>query len=535
MNQAEIKRRQAEGLAGILTLLTVAVVARMTGENGVAYIAAALEIMGLVWIPVSGRVSDTLGRLLRIRNAKGQYKNAMKMRRNVLLVQAALGLAGSLLLLFFSGELAEGLFGMQYSSLILKVLAPAVFLRTISSVLLGFFQGEGSGLPAAVSAVLRQLFILGFGLLFGKMLGNYGDKVSSLLLQENFSSMYGGVGIAIAVSLTEGFMVLFLFLIYRGSRRPKAKRLQEDGMRFTDSFFDSVRIFLANRGIPLGLQMLAFLPFPAGLLFLQKAAENADEAAVEYGAYLSGYLVVCGCILCLFFMAMLPLAGRTAGSLRKEEQRYARQLFQSGTHLLTAHGSICAACLTALASQIAAVVSPDASARVAKMFAAGSCIILFAALALYFEKLLMLTGKKLPVLGALAAADVVGTVSTAVFLNVGGMGAVALVCGGMLGTGVLCALLGVLTYRQLRCRFDWLQTLLLPVGAACASGVLIMLLAKLLTPHLGNLMTVFVTLVPGGAVYWILLLLLRNFKEQETEALPGGRVLYALGRLLRVF
>lgn len=534
MNQAEIRRRQAEGLSVILALLTMAVAARVTGENGVAYIVTALEIMGLVWIVISGKVSDTLGRLLRIRNAKGQYKNGMKMRKNVFLVQAVLGLAGSLLLLLFAGELAEGLFGMQYSVFILMVLAPAVFLRTVSSVLLGFFRGEGSELPAAISAVLRQLFILGFGLLFGKMLGDYGDKVSDLLLQSNFSSMYGGVGIAIAISLTEGFIVLFLLLIYKRNRKPKAD-LREDGMRFTDSFWDSIRAFLTSRGPQLGIQLLAFLPLPLGLLFLQKAAAGADEAAVEYGAYLSGYVVVCGIVICILFMAMLPVAGKIIVCLRKEEQRYARQLFQSGTHLLTAHGAVCAVCLTVLSSQVGALVSPEVSAQVGKMLAAGAALILFLPLAFYFGKLLVLTGRKLLVLGALAIADIVYVLSVTVFLNAGKMGVMALVCGGLLGTGVLCVLLGVLLYRQLRCHFDWLQVLVLPAGAVCVAGVVGMLAAKLLTPHLGNLVTILLTLLLSGAVCWILLLLLRNFKEQELEAMPGGRILYALGQLLRVF
>ena len=39
----------------------------------------------------------------------------------------------------------------------------------------------------------------------------------------------------------------------------------------------------------------------------------------------------------------------------------------------------------------------------------------------------------------------------------------------------------------------------------------------------------------SGAVYWVLLLLLRNFKEQELEAISGGRLIGMLGQLLRVY
>ena len=51
------------------------------------------------------------------------------------------------------------------------------------------------------------------------MLGGYGEKVSSLLRQENFTGMYSGLGIALAIDISELFVILFLGLIYKGSRR----------------------------------------------------------------------------------------------------------------------------------------------------------------------------------------------------------------------------------------------------------------------------------------------------------------------------
>lgn len=531
MNQAEIKRRQAEMLGAVLTFLTLAVVARVTGENGVTYIVAALEVYGLVWALVGGGVSATLGRLLRIRNAKGQYRNSLKLRKNVFLLQTVLGAAGSLLLLLLAEELTTELFGLQYSAIILRVLAPALFLRAVSDVLLGCLQGEGSELPTAVYAILKQLFILGFGLLFGRMLADYGAKVSRLLLQDNFKSMYGGIGIAIAISLTEGLMVIFLFLIYKGRKRPGAK-LQEDGMRFTDSMSGSLRIFALNRAGQLGITLAAVLPFPAGLLLIQRTAADAGAAAVEYGAYLSGYLVLCGGVSSLIYLLGLPVAGRVFVCLRKDEQRYARVVFQSGIHSSIVHGGFATVFLTVLAAQAAHMVSAAAPEKVSEMLAGGASLCLFLPLTFYFGRVLLLSGRKGLLLGGLALADVVYVVSASVFLCAGKMGVPGLVYGGVLGAGTACLLLGFFSCRQLRLRFDWLQTLAIPAGTAAVTGLLLMFLAKLLTPHVGPAVTLAVLLAVGAAVYWILLFVLRNWKEQELEAIPGGRILNAIGQLL---
>ncbi len=530
MNQAEIRRRQAQALSVILTLVTIAVIARVTGENGVAYIVAALELYGLVWTVVCGNTADALSKLLRIRNSKGQYRNALNMRRSVFVFEAILGAVGSLLLLLLASRLTNGLFRMQYSTMILLVLAPAVFLRTLSGVLTGFFQGEGSELPTAVSSILRQLFILGFGLLFGRMLASYGGKVSQLLLQENFASMYGGVGIAIGVTLTEAFIVVFLFLIYKVTKHPK-KKLQEDGMRFTDSFVDCLRIFCTGRGIQQGIWLLVLLPFPLGLLFFQKAAGNVDVAATEYGAYIAGYGVVCGIVIMALYMMLLPTVTKIFVALRKEEARYARVILQGGMHICAVHGVFGAVFLMVLSSQMAATVSAGQPGIVAKMLSGGGALVLFVPLLMYFGRILLLSGRKLFVLGVVLIADIVYAVAATVFINVGKMGIYALVYGGVISAGILCVLLGFLVFSQYRHRFDWLQ-LVVPAGAACVTGLLMMFLAKLLTPHMGNLVTMIVLFVVGEAVYWVLLLVLRNFREQELEAIPGGKIINALGQML---
>ncbi len=158
MNRAEVKRRQAKALGEILTWIVLSAAGSLTGNNGVTYIAAAYAIFLLMWLPVGGGLTDSLGRLLRNRYNKGQYKNALKMRSFTVVFQAVSGALGSVLLLVAAQPAAELVFKVRYSVLILMVLAPTVFLRSISSVLLGYFQGDGSELPTALAFCVRCLF-----------------------------------------------------------------------------------------------------------------------------------------------------------------------------------------------------------------------------------------------------------------------------------------------------------------------------------------------------------------------------------------
>lgn len=533
MNQVEIKRKQAQAVSIILMLITLAVVAHITGYNGAAYILVAVEVVTAVWLAVAGNLTDVLGRLLRVRNTKGQYRNAARLRRNAFLFQAVFGLAGSLALLVGADWFADSLFRVQYGTFILMVISPVVFLRTLSAVLLGYFQGEGTELPGVVAGILRQIFILGFSLLFGRMLGEYGGKVSRLLVQENFSSMYGGVGVGIAVSVTELFIVIFLFLIYRGSRRFKERSVSE-GMKTADSFMDSIRVLCSARGLQWLTGLLVFLPVPIGYVFLTKSGE-IDSIAISYGVYVSGYWVLCGVWTAFIMLSQIPICGKTMSLLRKEEQRFARTTFQGGMHVGVVHGAFASVFLMVMASQLGQVFCEQQAEAAGKMLRGGGLVVLFLTLSLYFGRFLYLAGGKLMVLGAVGVADVVYVISVTVMLNTGQAGVQALVYGGVLGIGATCVLLGILSIGQMHLKPDWLQLLVVPVGAACVVGLIGTLFGRVLTPNLGSAVTLIVVFVVCFALYWTMLLLLRNFREQELEAIPGGGMIRVLGQMLRVF
>lgn len=533
MNQVEVRRRQLQAVSMILTLLTLAVVSRLTGYNGAAYTAAAVEALAVIWTIVSGSVTDTLGRLLRVRGSKGQHRNAERLRRNTLVFQMAFGLAGSLLLFFGAEWIAGSVFRLPYSTFILMVLSPTVFLRSISSVILGYFQGEGSEFPTTGSAVIRQLFILGFSLLFGRMLGDYGEKVSRLLVQDNYTSMYGGVGVAMAVSVSEIFIVVFLFLIYRVSRRLK-ENVPQEGMRSVDSFADSIQILWAGRGWQWLTNLLLFLPIPLGLIFLLKSGID-DERVIEYGIYVSFYWVLCGIGTALILITMFPVCFKAVSFLRREEQRFAKNAFQSGIHIIVVHSFFASAFFAVMAPQLARTFCNEHAETARQMLQGGSFAMLFLALGLYFGRFLSLTGGKMLVLGAVGISDVVYVVSATVMLNSGRAGVLSLIYAGALGLGVLCILLGALTYRQLRMQIDWLQLFLLPACAAFAAALICLLLGRLFTPHLGDFVTLIVALAVSAALYWVALLLLRNFRETELDTIPGGRLIRALGQMLHIF
>ena len=536
MNQTEIRRKQVQAIVYLFSLITIMIIARLTGYHGVTYVACAVEIYFFVSILVSGGVIDALSRILRSRNSKGQYRNAESMRRNAFLVQILFGILGTLAIWAMASSVPEKLFHIRYSVLILSLLAPAVLLNTLSSLFIGYVRGEGVDLAGAIAGVLRQLLIIGLSFLFCGLFRNYGIKVSHLLGQENFIYMYAGVGFAIAVLLSEVIITLLLVLLFIFIKKHKKNERQE-GLKKKDTIFYSIRILCINRLAGAVVMMAMLLPFPTGLLLLQKTAVDLEEIATCYGMYLAVYVVICALPAILVSIAVLPVCGKTMSLIRKEENRYAKTVFQSGVHAGIVYGVYATVLLTVLSKPMAELLcgtTEDVDIAV-KMIAGGASVILFSVLMIYFIRILVLTGKKGFVIAVVYLADLFFALMTYLFLNSGNAGILALVYAGILTTGIVCMIFGTMAYHQMRQRMDWLQVVILPVGVSCIAGLLTMLVGKLLLPHLGNLFAVFLCLLISMTVYFAGLLLLRNFSEQELENFPGGRWISLVGQTLKVF
>lgn len=534
MNHIEIKRRQTQLFALALGLGVIMMLGKSIGDNGVAYLAAALESFAFIWVIVGANVPDTLGKIIRGRNAKGQYKNASMLRKSIFFFQGVVGLIGSVLFFVMAQFLAESVLQMPYSKFLIMLLASLIFLRSLSAVLLGAFQGDGSELPATVTCILRPLFLLGFGLLFGRILASYGQKVSNLLGQEAFVSMYGAAGVAIAMVLTEVLILLLLILVYRGSRRNRAKK-SGDGMRTTDSFFGQIYVLYGNMGFSLLFSLLLLLPLWIGLVLFQKNASDIYSTANVYGIYVGKYLSVCCAVIALLAAALLPTAAKVSGLLRKDEQRYAKNVFQGGIKACIVYSSFFAVFFTVMSKTLAGAISNTGVNNLSKMFAVGSGIVFLGAIAYYCYVLLKLSGKKFYILLCFVIANLVFAGALWLLLEKGKADIMPLIYAGLIYAGVLAASLCILIFTQLRVRMDWLRTLAIPLGCVCVTGLVSYLLGKALAPHLGNVVTVIVVFVPIWIIYLALIVFLRCFGEQELSMVPGGKILRMLGQLLGVY
>jgi len=533
MNQAEKRRQQIEIGSYLMGLINILIFGKLLGDEGIAFILLAAESFFLVRTLTVGSLTNTLGKLLRSRNQRGQYINANHIRKQVFILQGSLGLVCGVVFAFCAGLLANKVLGVTYCTIPILLMAPLICLRNLSAVLIGFFRGEGTELPGAVTAPLRQILLLGFGILFGRMLKEYGVKVANLLGDSSYISMYGSVGIALAMVLTEVLIVLFLSLITLGNR--KNRLLREDrGMKQKESFMDIVRILYGSMGLSTLMQIAGLFPLWAGVLIFRKSVAEVSVFAEHYGVFIGKYLSVCTIPVMMTSLLLVGAKFRTLDAFRREDYREAKRFFRGGMHGGMAHGIFWTVFVAVMAQELVACMGVTNVELAVKMLRFGSASVLLGTLFLYFIGQLLGVKKKYHALCSLIVSDMVFVVAYFILANKG-MGVLALMYGSLAALGIGCILTGCFCCRMLHCGIDWLHFIAIPAGAACIIGLVSLLIGKLLVPVLGAAITLLICFVVSLILYWVILVLFRCFDEQDDGYIPTGMPIRFLNRLFGIF
>ena len=73
---------------------------------------------------------------------------------------------------------------------------------------------------------------------------------------------------------------------------------------------------------------------------------------------------------------------------------------------------------------------------------------------------------------------------------------------------------------------------MITIAAAAVSGLVSLLLNRLLASLIGTAFSMLVGLIPGIGIYVLLLIMTRAFRRDELEMITGGRLFERLAQLL---
>lgn len=504
------------------------------GDKGLTYFGTANEIFILLSGVIGYWLSEAVAILVRYRMKRDQIRSAQKVISTALLLGMVLGILLSVLVGGLAHVMAESIFKIPLAGMAVRIISPAIVLQILTAILRGYFQGNGSKIPAIHSMVLNTVFLFVGGLAGAAMMHGYGEKVSALLQNEDYACAYGALGAALGVLAAEILSFLHMLILYFLLKGKMRKQMGRELQRNQDTGLHIYGMLLGT-GAMYGICYLIFgcrLLIDEYLVYsIGGIAENAD---MIWGSYYGKYLVVIGVILCAVLLFCLFPVKRIAALVEHNEYRSAKERLGVLIHQCMVLAVPTAVFLAVFAENLLNTLFKGSNSMTAEWVQLGCVGLLFAVFAIVFMNILLKLKKIKAVIIASAVSLLIHIVVSVVLLTGVKLGITAVITGNICFWISLACSGFVMIGRMMQYKQEWIRHVAFPVVAAAASGLLGMLLNKALLSLLGNTASLIVCLLLAVIIYMVLLIALKDFTEEELEIMTGGNLILAFARMLRL-
>lgn len=184
-------------------------VLNIIGSEGNGIYGTAFNVYNIMLVLSSYGLPMAVSKLVSARFTKKKYKSAAKVLRCSVIIGVITGGAAALLVFFGAGFIENVVYGGGIPGLAipLRVLAPTIFLVAILGVLRGFFQGQGTMIPTAVSQIIEQLVNAVVSIVAGYMLMKAYASASN-------TAAYGAAGSTLGTAMGALTALVFCISVY---------------------------------------------------------------------------------------------------------------------------------------------------------------------------------------------------------------------------------------------------------------------------------------------------------------------------------
>ncbi len=508
---------------------------RVIGDEGVGLFAAAFEIFMLVTILFSQGISRTMSGMIRYRIKRDQYRSAQKVFKSAFKLAVIIAVVCAALLVAGSGVISETLILEPMSRKAVYMIAPAIIFSAFLNVFRGYFSGIRLGLIAVHSQYIEKALMLIFAALGGSLMYDYGLKVKALLKFDMAAYAYAAMGAAAGIVVAQLFAVIYMLIMYAIYSGTWKSHLAQDGTKRVDG---KVMGSLFAGSMPIALIMLVcnslILIDQRFFNYCVNVLDAGAERTGMWGAFYGKTAVLIGICAALACLALCTHAGRITDAYEKEEYRMMRDRIGSAVKSLFVIAVPLSVFVAVMSDALVNAVYPGDNAETAELIKRGCFIIFFYAAAYLFGQLMLKMNMAKEFLISLTAAFALHIAALVVLVRVRLMGAEGIIYSLIIFTAALAILCFIFMSRQLKYRQEWLYSCLFPVLAACISGLVAMLVKKLMPVAAGSVLTILVSAVVAYILYILLLIILRVAAEEELMKLPLGSLWISLGRMIGV-
>lgn len=482
--------------------------ARLIGDGGIGLYQMAYPVYGMLLTLSTAGVPVAISILVAEKQAKDDYYGSQRVFRLSLAMLFGFGLFFTLLLMVSASWLANHVFLDSRVFYAIIAVSPAILLTSISSSFRGYFQGNQTMVPTALSQIVEQIVRVATVLLLAYFLMPYGLELA--VAGATFGAVTGGIA-SIAV----------LLFFYR-----KHKQQNQAEWHKTS----------AQEPYPLLLQRIFTLAFPVSIgglvvpimqtidatiipMRLQVAGHSAKWATKLFGQFsgMANPLINIAPIITISIsLALVPIISEAMAKNNRQEVNYRVNQALWSTFLI---GLPSAAGLLVLATPICEMLY--AKPEVGPIVAVLTPSTLLLGLYQTTRGTLQGMGKTyLPVINLTIGVIIKGTLNYILvaipFLSIQGAG-IATVAG--FTVSVMLNLYFVKKYTGFS--LDWKKAVYLPLISTIVMSAVVWVTYALVNTYLGNTAGVLAAIFTGIATYSLAIVATGGVKPEDLKIIPG--------------
>lgn len=321
------------------------------GSTGMGYFNSAYEIYSFFFVVSTTGIPVAISILISECKAKGREREAAKIYRISMLLLAALGLVGTLVMCVFHKELA-GLINNDGAAYSILAISPTVLLICVGSAVRGYFQGEQKMLPTAVSQMLEAL---------GKLLLGLGFAAIAISRGANAAQ----AAACAAFGLTVGVAVSTLYLLLAKLMRPRKRATDTLSLPSSSSLAKK----LLEIAIPITLSstilsLTKIIDMTVILTRLGDLGYTQEAASSVYGSYSTMAVSVYNLPSTFVTAIALPLVPMLASAIESGEREREKSVIASSFKLTALISFPAGLGITVFAKPILTLLFPSQSEEI---------------------------------------------------------------------------------------------------------------------------------------------------------------------------
>ena len=510
------------------------------GDEGMGYYGTAFNVYNIALLLSSYSLPLAVSKMVSVRLARKQYRNSVRILRAALVYATVVGALAAAVIWFGADFFAREVFFMPYAAFALKTLAPTVWIMAYLGVFRGYYQGQGTMVPTALSQVFEQIVNAIVSVAAGSWLFNQAIKVEILKGESGsgYSNSWGAAGGTIGTGAGAFTALVFLLLLFAAYQRTIRKKVRRDRSGSLESYGTITKILFFTV-VPVVVSSAIYnvnSVLDNGLLAYNfKSLGMEEEFISQWGVYTGKYHLLINVPMAVSNALSSSLIPSVSRAVATGDRRMVKKKVAAAIRFSLLISIPSAVGLTVLAGPLNNLLFSGDNDLAVQMTLYGSIAVVFYSVSTVTNAILQgIDRMRLPIVHALTAL-VLHLAAMEVMVLVFHMGIFSMVFANILFAVIMCflnhrSIRKILGYRQ-----EVKKTILLPAAASAVMGAAAVGVYKLI--HLGiqsNAVCTLGAVAAAVAVYGVLLVKLGCLDEDELHQMPGGTRLLQVFRKLRL-